>query len=434
MTRRKPNPAVGYAEDMFAPIGALTPVVRELSEMTEEEILSLPRSAFSDKEWGQLDEDLQAQIVEGDLTRPESKARVAKMIKEFVSRHEGATEFQDHMRDPIQEDIDNEIAALDQTSVQRLRRRYTEIDSLFDTFEAYSKEQIEDAVLEALQDNNNYDYTWNTDEYGSAFFKGQYNDSFYIDGSDLEDLLEGMSEIEIEAAIEEINNDTYLNLKRKDLDVKYEFHIDDYSTFYGDADPDWDKVAEAVKDLLEDKDPEGKGEPSIDPEERKLYTLADGSYVIDLLASELPGETKMLKHCVGRSDQGYIRAVKEGRTRIWSWRSPDGFSRFTFEVRLKPDASIDYVASIKGHLNRLPGWDEPPYHAGGDVWKVRGKWIPDEVQDILEILRVLKIPHVKKIRDIKPALRHMKGLPPFGGELRENPSDGHCGFCCPVDQ
>jgi hypothetical protein len=403
-------------------VGTTTPVVKDLSEMTEDELLALPRSAFSDKEWDRLDEDIQARIVEGD---PDSQARIDRMVDEFVKRHKWTTEFQDHMRDSIQEDIDQQISQLSEPpSTEQTATLYERFQA-----EGYSDLQIEKALLEAFQDNNNYEYTWDTDQYGSTFFKGSYSDSFYMERTDLDDLLDGMYENEIEEALEQINQKTYLSLDRKDLRKKHDLDISEYSDFYGDADPDWDKIEEAVQDLLADEDPEKpEEEVSTDPEERVLYRWRDGFYVLNLLASELPAEGKAMGMCVGRSDMGYIKAVKSGRTQIWSLRRPSGKPLFTFEVKAvapgskKPQLAI---VQIKGKANRLPGWD-----LGQEG---RGAFKKDEVDRVMEFLLEFKdaklsLPY--EIRDLEPAIEYVHGSP-----TRTNPTSDkvHCGFCCPAD-
>lgn len=87
--------------------------------------------------------------------------------------------------------------------------------------------------------------------------------------------------------------------------------------------------------------------------------------VIRLSPGELSVEGTRLRHCVGKKENGYVRALAQGEIEIWSVRTPTGKPIFTMEV----DASINdprgqtpayrslAIKQVKGAVNRRPGFD-----------------------------------------------------------------------------
>ena len=77
---RRYNPTVGEHRDFFEP--GPTPIVRALDVMSDEEVLALPRSAFSDEEWKSLDARTRKYILEHDpdrVAREERRSRGEKV-------------------------------------------------------------------------------------------------------------------------------------------------------------------------------------------------------------------------------------------------------------------------------------------------------------------------------------------------------------------
>jgi hypothetical protein len=117
---------------------------------------------------------------------------------------------------------------------------------------------------------------------------------------------------------------------------------------------------------------------------------------------------------------GYVRAVREGRTKILSLRTPAGRPKFTIEAHVDKDGTIQGIEQVKGKANRLPGWD-----LGREG---KGNMKVDEVEKVVELMEVLDI-DPEEVEDLEPAVKALKGLPP--GPSR-NPLDEHCGFCRPA--
>lgn len=101
--------------------------------------------------------------------------------------------------------------------------------------------------------------------------------------------------------------------------------------------------------------------------------------LVKLLPYDLKLEGQQMRHCVGDSNMGYIRAVRSGEIEIWSLRSRSGKPRFTLEVdgsfylvntqTLIPasqglrTAPLDIsraqrIKQLKGKGNRLPGFTD----------------------------------------------------------------------------
>jgi hypothetical protein len=455
MNMGRRNPTVGTHPDLFE--SSPTRVFKPLEEMTEEELLKLPRSAFSDDEWEELDENLQAAIHAADRKRrgrvrradipddewdeldeevqeqiraddPESQERIEKMVAEFVKRHEWTQEPDtNYLQDSFEGDFDYYFGEMENDAAGYIERghgrRYKELlDDLRHKFaEDYSFEQIDAAFNEAMQDRDNWTFDYNADSYSGAFFKATAYESFYIDQHDLKEIIEGMYPDEIEDALVEINHKTDLNLDLNEIEKaanRYGIEISEYAQHYADADPDWDKLEEAVAAALEDVEGEGKAAEAID-EDRIIYRFKDGGYVVDLLASELPAEGRGRGLCVGSKQFGFIQAVESGKNKIFSMRDADGTRLFTMQAILKPDGSFDRINQIKADNNELPG--------------------ADDVEDIMEFLKEgLGVPFkkMKDIQDLKPALREA-GLIKTKPQLETNPEEeeeAHCGFCAECNQ
>lgn len=406
----KRNPRVGHHPDLFEKEG--TPVVRDLEDMTGEEITSLPRSAFSDDEWDELDEDLQEAVREGDK---ESQARIQRMVDEFVNHHKAIIEPDMHyLHERLEEDFDYYFSEAGGDFVgyinDRMRRSsQREMETIFEKFKAdgYSEEQIYSAFNEAMDDRDNWDFNYDTDEYHGGFFQASTSESFYMERNDIEDLIEDMYYDEIEAALEEINRETDLSLEAKDLDRKFGIDIEDYVRYFATADPDWDRVSEAMESSLSGEEPEG-GEEAEDIEDRIIYRFKDGWYVVDLLPEELPAEGRKRGLCVGSKQYGYAEAIKEGNTKILSMRDADDRRIFTIELRTEP---YKYVRQIKADNNALPGVNDLP-----------------RIKEFLTQGLGLPWKKIKDIQDLKGAIQASKGLP----APRPN-HKGHCGFCAPVN-
>jgi hypothetical protein len=102
--------------------------------------------------------------------------------------------------------------------------------------------------------------------------------------------------------------------------------------------------------------------------------------LIKLHPSDLRLEGTLMRHCVGKADMGYIKAVKDGEIEIWSLRSRDNKPRFTLEVDSKFYTADDgsppmqtltpayyrgrAIKQLKGKANRTPGFADNSQSGG----------------------------------------------------------------------
>lgn len=112
--------------------------------------------------------------------------------------------------------------------------------------------------------------------------------------------------------------------------------------------------------------------------------------VVRLSPGELSVEGTRLRHCVGKKEMGYVRALAKGRIEIWSVRTSNNKPIFTMEVdaaginmteedfyrkyATRSRAGTHTLASVhseaikqvKGATNRLPGFDGGAGRGGAD--------------------------------------------------------------------
>lgn len=422
---RRRNPYIGKHPDLF---GGETRVFRPLKDIHPEDLNAanlsdldgFKREDFGEDEWLELDEDVQEYIYERD---EESQARIKNLVDDFVGRYKWAAEpNENYAIESVGDYFGQWLNEEDENLISHAGDDGEEVIEEF-TDRGYSREDVEGALTQALKDESNYNFSLG-DEYGSAFFKDRaYTGGFYIDRGDLDKLLEGMFEDEIERALVEINHETYLHFDRADLDKRYGIEKEVESDTYVNANPNWRRIRTELQEALADVEKEGEGEKkagkALPYEDRIVHRFKDGAYIVDLLPGELKEEGDTQGICVGQPQYGYAQAVRHGKTKIFSLRTSSGRPKFTIEADLKRDGSIGSVRQVKGKSNRLPGWDLHREGSGPNV-KV------EEVLKIVEFIKSLGL-DPEAVSDLAPALRAMKALPP----VKKNPHTRrvHCGWC-----
>lgn len=410
------NPRIGKHPDLF---GGESGTHKDVDDMTDDELLALPRDAYTDDEFAELDEWIQEQIHERD---PKSKKRIQRLVDLFVDRYKWATEPEYIERYEYESDFDWFFG---QSSQDYIIDHLHDYDSswaanLYAEAKAlgYSEDQIEEALAGedgVLRDSGNYDEEVNVYSQGLESFA--INGSIYIERAEIEDALANMHPEEIELAVVEISDETndVISLGSGDLPPPYEYTVDDIETgYYANLIPKENQIEQELLEALEGK--EVPLPPVVTPpEERVLHRFDDGSYLVNLEAGELPDESAALGHCVGDASHGYIGAVLRGDTAIWSLRTAAGRPKLTIEVELDSQGEPLRIEQVKGKRNRLPG-----YPAGG------GKFKPDEVKKLIEAFEALDVEFVNN-SDMKKALAELFDTPgsphyigPGSGE-RDNP-------------
>ena len=369
------NPNIGSQLDLFE---GESPIHIPLEDLTEEQIKELPRGAFSENEWDELDEDVQEYIYENsDVDRE----RIKKLAEFLTQQYRWAMEsdsfdegsefetFESWLNHAVWEGRAFNVA---QDLADELVDSYTEA--------GYDEEQVKEAFKEAIEDQNNWTSEF-TDNASGATYYHELLGSIYIQPGDLEFNFDDDTkffESDIDAVLEyleggdyeeqaaaEIYENAYFKSKFWDVlsnTTRYpEVSIYDLHTgMYFMVDLNHDAVREAVGyelGAIEPITPEGEL-----PEERRIMELKDGFYVADLSPRELPIEGKKQGICVGQPQYGYAKAVRQGVTRILSLRRPSGKPLLTFEVSL--DDGVPYeIEQIKVYYSvEVPGttWGKQP--------------------------------------------------------------------------
>jgi hypothetical protein len=431
----------------------MTPMFVPLSDLTSEQIRELPRSAFSNEEWNELDEDDTEWIEESD---DESQMRVDALAKPFIERYqweiEGDRDFSD-----IESVFENYLS----DHADRLWSELPDGDYSDAVNHAATRGVSEDAVQkiinEVLADTNNYEIK--TRDSGGGFFAYPIEGYVYVEPYDFKVEFKQCTPDEVERAFKKIYRDTNdeIDLKLADLvNKKGEPKTYEHSFETGQhavAEAKWSSINDAIIIAIDDVADDANLPGALPPEARVVYRWPDGFYVQDLLPAELPAEGKAMGMCVGRPDMGYGAAVRAGECKILSLRRPSGKPLFTIELDTNgPPTTIE---QIKGKANRKPGFDlmrheSPSELTAGSVEQQKArldelmqKFKKDEVQRVLEYVVSIGIDPTS-VDDLGPALNMIAYMAEdgdpwaldliakLGGVLNhgEPPKQNPCGASC----
>lgn len=454
MSKRR-NPVAGIHPDLFEEKG--TPMVVPMADLSRAELLKIPIKNYSAEEIAELhetDDKLLGSIINkrpvaiSDFSEEQWEAlEAADWTDNITERDSGAASRIDnfvdtlktrvgHLEDP-DEDYVMEMAgdSLDYDISDSDWERIHDVDGVDELMEqwiadGFSEDQVENAITDAFHDINNYNLEVDTNadpyySYGSSLIRTLVTDSFWMDSHDVEALVEGMSDKEIEIAVGKINEEqdavsfetgmfekSFAAWKKPGVWEYWEIQIDEAAHYAVDANPNMEKIASDVEENLTGVAPEGSlSEEAGDMDEsRILYRFDDGSFIYNVLAEEMPWEGKKLRHCVGNKGMGYIQKVKAGKNEIYSLRTAQNKPVLTIQYDLQDKA----IHQIKGKANRLPGYAAMRIE-GAEVIK------PDEVKKIVEFIQSIGLDPwtdltVKDyapypIPDLHPALVETMGEP-----------------------
>ena len=161
---------------------------------------------------------------------------------------------------------------------------------------------------------------------------------------------------------------------------------------------------------------------------------ARGMYVARLAPTDLRHESKQLGHCIGNEQYGHPKALREGKTQVFSVRTEAGKSKFTIEMvqwsgaprrvaredagplsesggqpheRCSRPEWFWKVDQVKGKANRLPGF------LPGKTTLAK----PDEVRLVTDFLMHLGFTPaaIREVSDVRPGVLAMEesGVDPF---------------------
>ena len=409
-----------------------------LEEVPRAKLLTLKPINFTEEEWEELDLSDRDQILDND---PEARKKVEAAVEYFEDAYNWLKEggfATDNIEDYISDYFEQMLADFAGQLAERLDDDV--VEELRAPFEGkYGDDEIDAALEEMLSDNNAYEYSVEDEySYGPASGYLMYStpigqESIYVDSDKMRELFGGMGTFELQEAVYRINEATNDEFELDTIDVEktmarrgnvFEKYVDIAKEAVATLNPEY--VIEGMKEIL------GKAEPEkVAPaEERVVHRFDDGFYVQNLLASELPAEGAKQRMCVGRPDMGYMRAVREGLTAIWSLRRPSGKPLLTFELELDDNGVPREVVQIKGKANRRPGFDL------GKEWEPKAKFKQAEVEKAIEVVTDVLDLDPERVDDLRPAIDRLKGGTTT--ELmdllfrRRNPEDPKTtGFCAP---
>jgi len=149
---------------------------------------------------------------------------------------------------------------------------------------------------------------------------------------------------------------------------------------------------------------------------------ARGMYVARLKPKDLRREGSTQGICIGREENGHPKALREGKTQVFSIRTESGKPKFTIELKKTlPPAVLDggpvlgieedgkwwQVAEVKGKANRKPGFE-----AGKDAFTK-----PDDLRLVTDFLLSLGYTPdaIRAVTDVRPGVLAMEetGVSPF---------------------
>jgi hypothetical protein len=468
----KKNPETYKQPDLFEEEDTYRFVPME--DLTEEQLKSLPRSAFSSDEWEELDEDIKVHILVGgnpndpNLKRLDfdeddweelpgsvqefiyendtsSKQRV-KSLAELIAGIVTSNHDEDQVMDYSESVIDHYMG-----DAEWLWNAFGEEVKDWADEEMgegnYDEEELENAATEHGLTFANADFSITSAHNGdiSAEVPGFYLDQYGLEANLSEDQINDMTDDEIERAIDHADdidsNVSYEGLDASDFRRLFdgerfsEIQKDsDYESYAINIDWNWDGVWDSIRDAM-DWEPGAPMEQFVEhvPEDRVAATLelSDGVYnVIDLLPGELKRETKKMNHCVGKTQFGYADAIRSGRTRILSVR-PDGGENvwkrtITMEVTVSPpdntsnikdlidEDKLVRIVQMKGTRNRVPGFERP---LPGQRAEVKDFNKPDEFKNMVEVANALGFV-VDDVPDLQPGFHAYKAMKTLPGPKR----------------
>lgn len=174
------NPAKGMHPDLF---GGESRIYVPLDDLTDEEIIALPRAAFDDSEWEELDEDLQEAIYENSEVDKARADAIAKFLKNQARWAVDPESFEEGYELEIFEQWLNDRVYQGDLLAQISGGEEDEIEEEW-IEQGYSDEQVQDALKEAIEDQTNWE-TEITDSRTGDYSHDLYG-SIYIERHDLE--------------------------------------------------------------------------------------------------------------------------------------------------------------------------------------------------------------------------------------------------------
>lgn len=117
---------------------------------------------------------------------------------------------------------------------------------------------------------------------------------------------------------------------------------------------------------------------------RIAMEFPDGVYIVDMTPEEMTREAQRMAHCIGNA--GYLYDAREGRSKFFSLRTPEGHPVYSLEAPLR-DGRVADIRQVKCHRNLRP-------HGQGVQGRSNMKLIHDtyeNLQHVVEFIRSLGV-------------------------------------------
>ena len=384
--RFRTNPRVGTHPDLFHFLpgaAGVSDVIVPIEEVPVEQLIQLPRSAFSQDEWDSLDEDVQEAIYENDV---DSQARIAKFVELFVQAYKWANEPEDnYVIEREGEYFDQWLGGQSPRSLVAKLQRYSrgDFEELVQPWVAVGVDldDINEALEEVVGDQGMYDLSVVNQDYNRAFYTLNVDEQqIYVHGRDIVDTAKGVYPDELERAFTEIKEKTDDTVEL-DMD-KYErvtcpHRVPFCENWYPDyeqgidsgkaieAEPRWGDLQTALREALGPPKapglPEGPEAPKELPDARIIIRFPDGWYAQRLLPEEIPEEGRRMRNCLRMDQYRYKDRVKDGEIWIVSLRNKKGKTELSMEVDLDEAGKPSGVAQARGYDNHRPTKEQGAY-------------------------------------------------------------------------
>jgi hypothetical protein len=263
----------------------------------------------------------------------------------------------------------------------------------------------------------------------------------------------GLGQADIDYAVKELeNNEPYVHfqtawiyppgrrapLTKEDLERSFNYSISAHAEDYMIAVPDEDTMGPALREAA------NIVQLRVGPEYDDVVYRYSGShdsiagnsgrgmYVAKLAPEHLRKEGAVQGICIGNENLGHPKALREGKTQVFSIRTPSGKPKFTIELKRDYASKPHGYAIHREHVPLGAGYADEVF----TIAEVKGKanriaMSPDEVRWVTEFLLSLGFTpeEIGRATDVAPGVRSMqeKGVDPFAPpprkarEPRENP-------------
>jgi hypothetical protein len=388
--------------------GEMDKIKVPLELLSREQILDMPKTSFTKKEWDSLSAADRRIIEVSPITSKMQFHNLVETITGAYSESEDDSEKFDTdemLEDFIKHNASFVAAPPTGNRYQGVRSLANQTDEgrvalnyLYDYASSRNIDagEVTEKTAYALEDSDNWSVEIEEDDYTEGFGIVPIPREIRLSRFDIQYLLD-VPQDELDAAFEKANRDYPVNegfedtltaeaISRMstadDAGVSFEVEPSHVAIFT----PDWETIIEKVREELDEITSEDENQFYSDdepePEEdRILYTWKDGSYVVRMIPEDLVPTGEQLSQCLRDPEYGYGYKIKNNTHALYSIKTKAGRPRITIEVELDSDGNPISVEQIYGKGNRFVGWGK------GTPGEGKVKYM--EVQQVGKVLELL---------------------------------------------